>query len=78
MQIFIEHSDIATDLFLDGFFWLWWQLSSGECLAMIFLCIWLFWLGTVPSLVSLALHFISNEGEKVCCCNNESCECRDA
>lgn len=45
--------------FLGWLLWLWWPLSSGECLAT-----WLFWLETIPSLVPLALHIISNEGER--------------
>lgn len=59
MQIFIEYSDIASDLFLDGCLWLWWYLSSGECLAT-----WLFWLETIPNLVPPPLHVIPTEGER--------------
>lgn len=57
-RVFLEQSDIASGLFLAGWPCLWWQLSSGERLAT-----WLFWLETIPNLVPLALHVISDEGE---------------
>lgn len=57
MQVFIECSDIASDLFLDDCSG--WQLSSGEGLATC-----LFWLEAIPDVVPLALHIISNEGER--------------